>query len=510
MNDTLLFSPQTSEASETEQSASPWKVLIVDDEQDIHSITKLALSGFEFNRRRLNFYHAYSGLQAKEILQQESELALVLLDVVMETEDAGLEVARYIRDELNNSSIRIVLRTGQPGLAPEHKVIQNYDINDYKDKTELTATKLFTLIYSCLRAYRDITILEKSKKGLEKLVTASRNISSRQALNSFTQNTLLQLETLLNLDDSQIFSCQTKAFRLEKSVLNIYDEGNTFKFTQSKLEEVPGEIQSILSTAIKKRKNIFETEQIVIYCENSGQTLLFYAKTSQRLSDIDKHLLNMFTENLIVIMDNIHLNEIVTNNQKEVIYRLGEVVESRSNETGNHVRRVAHYSKLLAILSGMDEEEAELLKQASPLHDIGKIGIPDSILKKPDKLTEDEWHIMQTHAEQGYKILQGSELMLMNIGATIAISHHEKWDGSGYPYGLSQEKIPLYGRITALADIFDALNSKRCYKQAWPLEEVLDLIHSQSGKHFDPSLVRLLFDHLEDFLVIKKKYQDPD
>lgn len=510
MNDPLLFSSQTSENIENQQQLEPWKVLIVDDEQDIHSITKLALNGFKFNQRPLNFLHAYSGVQAKSILAHETDLALVLLDVVMESEDAGLEVARYIRDDINNRSVRIVLRTGQPGLAPEHRVIKDYDINDYKDKTELTATKLFTLIYSCLRAYRDITTLEKSKKGLEKLVTASRNISSRQALNHFIQNTLSQLKILLNLDDSQIFSCETKAFQLEKSVLNIYDEGSTFKFTQSKLEQISNDIQSILSESIRTRRSIFEREQIVIYCENAEQTLLFYAKTSIPLSDIDKNLLNMFTENLIVVMENIRLNEMVENNQKEVIYRLGEVVESRSNETGNHVRRVAHYSKLLALLAGLEEEEAELLKQASPLHDIGKIGIPDAILKKPDRLTKEEWDIMQTHAEQGYNILHGSELRLMNIGATIALSHHEKWDGSGYPKGLSGEQIPLYGRITALADIFDALNSKRCYKEAWPLEQVLNLIKSQSGKHFDPALVKLLFEHLQEFLDIKQRYVDPN
>jgi len=453
--------------------------------------------------------HAYSGIEAQKILKNESDIALVLLDVVMEKEDAGLEVARFIREELNNASVRIVLRTGQPGLAPEHTVIKNYDINDYKDKTELTATKLFTLLYSCLRAYHDITVLEKSKKGLEKLVKASRDISSRQALDSFINNALMQLKTLLNLDDSQIFSCDTQVFSLHEAVLNIYDEGSPFKFKQSKLEHLPEGVGSIISQAIQTKSNLFDGEQIIIYCENKQQTLLFYAHNSQPLSEIDKHLLNMFSENLIVVLENIRLNEIVTNNQKEVIYRLGEVVESRSSETGNHVRRVAHYSKFLGKLAGLDEAEAELLKQASPLHDIGKIGIPDSILKKPAKLNDDEWNVMQTHAEEGYKILQGSDLMLMSIGATIALSHHEKWDGSGYPNQLYQDEIPLYGRITALVDIFDALCSKRCYKDAWPLEKVLTLIKEQSGKHFEPDLVQLLLDNLDSFLEIQQRFKDP-
>lgn len=142
------------------------------------------------------------------------------------------------------------------------------------------------------------------------------------------------------------------------------------------------------------------------------------------------------------------------------------------------------------------------------MHDIGKVGIPDSILNKPEKLTPEEWDIMQNHAQLGRDMLLGSERPLLKAAATVAYEHHEKWDGSGYPQGLKGEEIHIYGRITALADVFDALGSDRCYKKAWPLEKILDLMKQEKGKHFDPSLVDLLFDHLPELLMIRDSLSD--
>jgi len=159
----------------------------------------------------------------------------------------------------------------------------------------------------------------------------------------------------------------------------------------------------------------------------------------------------------------------------------------------------------------MNEDRCELIKRASPLHDIGKVGIPDAILHKPGKLTPEEWEIMKTHAQLGQDMLSGSDLALFplfQIGATIAGNHHEKWNGSGYPRGLKGEDIPLEGRIVALADVFDALGSDRCYKQAWPLDQVLALIKEEKGEHFDPLLVDLMLANLEKFLDIREQYKD--
>ena len=219
--------------------------------------------------------------------------------------------------------------------------------------------------------------------------------------------------------------------------------------------------------------------------------------------------------NVVEIMQIMHdvteihqLNEDIINTQKEVVFTMGAIGETRSKETGLHVKRVAEYSYLLAKLSGLSEEDAQLLRQSSPMHDIGKVGIADSILNKPGKLTHEEFEIMKSHAELGYQMLRYSNKPILEASATIAYSHHEKWDGSGYPLQLVGKDIPIFGRITAVADVFDALGHDRCYKKAWEIDDILKLFKEQRGKHFDPILIDLFFNNLEKFLDIKNNLKD--
>jgi len=208
------------------------------------------------------------------------------------------------------------------------------------------------------------------------------------------------------------------------------------------------------------------------------------------------------------IREDITSNKDIEDIQREIIFAMGSMGESRSKETGNHVKRVAEYSKLLAILYGLSDEEATMLKEASPMHDIGKVAIPDEILKKPSKFTNEEWEIMKTHAIKGYEILKTSNRPLLKTASIVALQHHEKWDGTGYPHKLKGEDIHIYGRITAIADVFDALGSQRCYKKAWDLDKILNLFKEEKGKHFDPKLIDLFFGNLDKFLDIRDKFQD--
>lgn len=202
------------------------------------------------------------------------------------------------------------------------------------------------------------------------------------------------------------------------------------------------------------------------------------------------------------------LNQEIEDTQKEVVFTMGSIGESRSKETGNHVKRVAEYSELLARYYGLPEEEAKMLKQASPMHDIGKVAIPDAILNKPGRFDEEERKIMDTHSMLGYEMLKHSQRPLLKMAAIIAKEHHEKWDGTGYPHQKNGEEIHIYGRITALADVFDALGSARVYKPAWDDEKIFALFKSERGKHFDPQLVDIFFDHLEAFLHIRESFKD--
>lgn len=214
-------------------------------------------------------------------------------------------------------------------------------------------------------------------------------------------------------------------------------------------------------------------------------------------------------------MYRLHLEKLVevrtaelTRTRLQIIQRLGRAAEYRDNETGMHVIRMSRYSHLLAQQTGMDESGADLLLQASPMHDIGKIGTPDGILLKPGKLDENEWKVMMSHTWIGAEIIGDDPSELIQMARTVAMTHHEKWNGTGYPNRLSGENIPLAGRIVAVADIFDALTSVRPYKKAWPVDEALAYIRREAGQHFDPGLVPLFLEIVPALQRIQEQYQD--
>lgn len=208
------------------------------------------------------------------------------------------------------------------------------------------------------------------------------------------------------------------------------------------------------------------------------------------------------------ISKEVQLREEIISSQKEILHTLGELGEWRSKETGEHVNRVSLFSEVLASAYGCQEEDVTLLKMASPMHDIGKVVIPDNILLKPGKLTEEEFEIMKNHTLYGWEIFHKSQHELLQAAALISHEHHEKWDGSGYPRGLKAEEIHIFGRITAVADVFDALSHDRAYKKAWSVEETLEYIQKESGKAFEPKIVDLLLQNIDKILEIKSLYAD--
>ncbi len=513
-DDELLFADDDHDPlEETRDSDGPrWKILIVDDEPEIHTVTKLALDGFEFAGRSLEFYSAHSGVEAKELVAQHPDAAMVLLDVVMENDHAGLDVARFIREELGNTFVRIVLRTGQPGQAPERSVITDYDINDYKEKTELTATKMFTLMYSVLRGYRDIMAIEANKRGLEKVIEASADIFGIRSMEQFTKGVLVQLTSLLHVDDDALY-CESD------SLAAAYDEGR-FRILAGNgaydnhvgddaTEVVTKTVLEDLRMALTGQRSFYLEDRFTGFCasEAAGEHLLHLSGISE-VSDLDQSLIQLFNRNVSIAFDNIHLHNEIEETQREIVYMLGEAVETRSRETGNHVKRVAEISKLLALEIGLAEDEAEIVRLASPLHDVGKIGIPDHILNKPGKHTTEEWEIMQTHAALGHEMLNTSKKRSLRAGADIALEHHEKWNGRGYPFGKKEDEIALVGRITAVADVFDALGSDRCYKKAWSLDKIIDLMKEERAEHFDPALVDILLANMDKVVNIRDRFVD--
>lgn len=515
-DDELLFSeddPEDLEDKADQAPISPWKVMIVDDEPAMHDVTRLALKGVTFANQPLEFLSVYSGAEAKAAIVEHPDTAVILLDVVMETDQAGLDVARFVRDEIQNKAVRIVLRTGQPGQAPEQRVICEYDINDYKDKTELTAQKLFTVVYASLRSYRDIIALEKNKQGLEEVLKASATIFELKSMSHFSQGVLEQLSSLLHFDQDAVY-CKTDglAANLDGDRFQImaatgeYEEFNGSEISHA---QMPDMFHDVANSMDKSGSLILDDRYIGLFRgQNGTENLLYLRGAKKRLSELDKGLLDLFGRNISIAFQNIELHQEIENTQREIVYLLGEAVETRSKETGNHVKRVAEISKILALDIGLSEEEAEIIKLASPLHDLGKIGVPDAILNKPGKHTPEEWEIMKSHALLGYEMLNKSERRILQAGAVLARDHHEHWAGGGYPYNKSGDEIHIYGRITAVADVFDALGSDRCYKKAWPLDKILDLMRAERGKQFEPSIIDSLLKNIDKLLAIRDAYTD--
>jgi len=200
----------------------------------------------------------------------------------------------------------------------------------------------------------------------------------------------------------------------------------------------------------------------------------------------------------------------IRDREKELIFRISRAAEFRDPETGAHIQRMAHYSQIIARGLDLGAAMEKLVLEAAPMHDVGKIGIPDYILLKPGKLTPEEFEVMKGHARIGYELLKDSGSEILRAGAEVAISHHEKYDGSGYPYGLKGMQIPLLGRIVAVADVFDALTSERPYKRAWSLDDACRFLEDGRGKHFDPMCVEAFLAGWEDALEIRQRFRDED
>ncbi|GAK86273.1 response regulator [Vibrio ponticus] len=204
----------------------------------------------------------------------------------------------------------------------------------------------------------------------------------------------------------------------------------------------------------------------------------------------------------------VRLQKRTLKSQKDMIMVLGDAIETRSGETGHHVRRVAQVSALLGKLYGLTHRDVELLEIVSPMHDVGKIAVSESILEKPGKLTEQEWALIQTHTLHGHRLLSSGDGHIFKLAATVAYQHHERWDGKGYPEGLAGEDIHIFARITAVADVFDALLSERCYKKAWTIDQVIELFNQEQGKQFDPQLTALFLRHIDKFIEIRNASPD--
>ncbi|MFA7084651.1 MAG: PAS domain S-box protein [Arcobacteraceae bacterium] len=349
----------------------------------------------------------------------------------------------------------------------------------------------------------DITEIETTKEYLREQFNINKeSFNDILMLSKLYENAIEQSNLILRLSlDRKItyvnkLFCQKSGYTKEELI------GKDYGFIQ-RPSEINDEDVEKLWVEIKKDK-IYRGQ--IVNINKKGEKYYSLATVVPIKNSKGKTLEYMSIRKDITEVFNLHSQLGAV--QQDIIYKMGEITETRSKETGNHVKRVAYYSRLLGELYGLSVKEIEILFAASPMHDIGKIGISDAILNKPGKLTIEEFETMKQHTLVGHNILKDSSGEVFQAASTIAKEHHERFDGSGYPFGLKDKEIHIFGRITAIADVFDALGHDRVYKKAWKMEDILELFKEERGKHFDPELIDLFFKNIDQFIEIKKSLED--
>lgn len=500
------------EQDEVALSRRNWRVLIVDDEDQVHKVTALVLNQCEFDNSPIELVHAYSMKEACDILKSQEPFALALVDVVMETDDAGLRLVQFIREDLQDNNIRLVLRTGQPGQAPEETVISKYDINDYKNKTELTSTKLKTLLYSALRSYRDIRTIAANRQGLFNLIDATSKILDTDKLPIFASAVLEEIGTLLNLDSDAVCThvpVDAIAAKTQQKQYAILAATGAIKEALDEHHALPEDITHYFDEAKKAHHGLHEDRVYVGYynTEQVGENLL-YVKPNTPLDRMGSHLLDIYTRCVAITHNNLHHKDHIQRSRQEMVYVLSETIEKRIPGESRHVRRVSQMAYLIAKKVGLDEGTCKRIELAAPLHDIGTIGIADDLLTKKGLYTDEDRRNMIHHTDIGATILGKSERPILKMASIIAAQHHERWDGSGYPKGLKEKEIHYAAHIVGLADVIDALGSHKGYRAAKSKEEIMQFLIESSGSLFDPSLIQHCLELMDDFQKIRLTHPD--
>jgi len=491
-----------------------WKILIVDDVAGIHSITRTVLRNLIYENKNIDFLSAYNRGEAEDLLRTHDDIALVLLDVVMDEEDSGLKIIRFIRETIGNSLVRIILRTGYPGKAPAQKVIIDYDINDYEVKTDLTALKLYTTVLASLRNYHDLISYDniranqlRHRSGLSRISKSSGVLFHAGSVEDLVSGVHRELRGLIGGEDS----LSSFAALQDESGFRVIEEKGSFRGYLERDPEILIGNERMNSLRMLKKRNrnlLIQEDSVYLYEDARSFRFLVCLGDVSRLELQDRQLLDIFASNVSIAFENFRLNREISGTQEELITRLSEVVETRSHDTAQHVRRVGLFCELIAGKMGIDETLIHNLQMASTMHDIGKIGIPDEILLKPDVLTEDEFSIVKNHTMLGYSLLKGSSRPLLKSAARICLEHHEKFDGSGYPSGLKGDETGLNSRIVSICDVFDSITHGRLHRDPWDIGKAADYLESEKGKAFDPQIADVFLENLSLAIQINQKYPD--
>ena len=510
--DFLLFS-EDKEVKKEPVEKDTWKILIADDDEDVHTLTRLVLRGYKFENKNLEILSANSGEETIEIMRENPDIALILLDVVMEDYNTGFVVTNYIREELGNQTVRIVIRTGQPGQTPEKEVVQKYEVNDYRLKTDMTSGKLHTIVTTSLRSYRDLLKANSGCLGIPQDFSPSSDIYESQSLEIVATEILVRLSELLNLDDSSFYA-RAVGISSQWNTDDFYVIAATGEY-EDKLclpvkKAVSGELFPELEKVVKQEVCVFDDNMYICFFKSHNDVgNVVCLKTKEPLSQVNRELISFFFKNITKAFDNLHYFNCVINAEQSLINIMSEWGETGQNvEDTSHTKRVGKLSALMYSKLNLNPELINSIEMIAAIHDMGKLKVPASILEKPDKLSPEEYEMIKLHPEIGAKVLENSENHILRLAAKTIHQHHEKWDGTGYPLGLKGDEINILSRIIGLADVFDSMTHKRPYRKALTFEEAINYVKEQTGKHFDPRCVDIFLENIDDIIEIMNKYPE--
>ncbi|WP_194755943.1 DUF3369 domain-containing protein [Aliidiomarina indica] len=494
MNDHFLFADEPVQAQDALNER--WKIIIVDDEPEVHAVTRLALSEFTFLGRGLEFHSAESGEEGCKLMREHPDAAIILLDVVMETDDAGLRVAKFIREDLDNHFTRIILRTGQPGQAPERTVIINYDINDYKSKTELTAQKLFTAVMSSLRSYRDIMSIEHSRRGLEKILNASSDLFSEQSMDQFVAGCVQQLGWLIGGARQVLYAeVDPEHTHEEFTVRAAFGEEADMVLNRTIKSALSREALMQLEGVVERGIPYYSDDTVMMYCPSGCRPwggLLCLTGLARPLADREKDLLRMFAEHVQLALNNAlrqdDLRRLLLAMNRRLILTETDMLE-RNPEDAHPAAQIA--AMLLPHLDVREDKHVTLAVAASVIARIARLF---SVRIRQGNVNP---RVCFERVRRAFEGLRDSSNSVTRMVEQALEERFERFDGSGFPEGKHGEGFAIDMQLM----VFVSALYGELHQGAKP-EQALASIEDDAVGWFSPQLRDAVRAHRKPIMAI--------
>jgi response regulator RpfG family c-di-GMP phosphodiesterase len=504
----LVFAPEATDVPDLDP-LPPWKVMVVDDDVGVHEATRMALQKIRFRGRGIEFIDAYSGAEACRMLGEHDDVAVVFLDVVMETDDAGLRAARQIRDD-GHALVRIILRTGHPGYAPEQQVVVDYDIHDYKEKTSLDYNKLFTCLISALRAYADLQRIEQHRRGLLSVLEAVSWFDFR-ALQRYLSRMLAELSGIAGVEVDDLVLAMRSRKRFEAAAAG----GGDLPFVRL--------VDCIAGQQLSADENRFIADSFdagECRCGTTGSTfhvsafgieLVIFSRDPGALPRADAVMLELFLNKVAQALDNHGTFSTILSERDSLMRAFVMLGERWGGHDTREVARIQNLTRLTAerlqvrmdFPEEIDDWFVYSIATASSLHDLGLTEVPHRLFESPTALTAEERSIVREHVNAGVRMLHERlagliDSRLYTMAEAVVRQHHERHDGSGYPEGIGGDRIAVAARIVSVVDTYVAMTSDRAYRRAHSQFETLQYIRQGRGSLFDPRVADAFLEALDE------------